>query len=181
MCGGYRLSGQQGGLRQGGQLCPALARGCLRSLAKPPDSFVTWSVWPTPQHWKEGLPACLQNPRTHPAGLASYHVQGHLHGLLQPKELPGHQVDPACPHSAGLMHPVLLGVPTRLSRRLLAALMLAALQGPRLHLIYHGSNEWCSTNSKITGITNRISDTSGFSLQWLLLLRSTGARACGLQ
>lgn len=48
------------------------------------------------------------------AGLASYHVQGQLHGLLQPKELPGHQVDPTRPHSAGLMHPVLLGVPARL-------------------------------------------------------------------
>lgn len=76
------------------------------------------------------LPARPEDPELPaPAGLASYHVHGHLHGLLQPKELPGYQVDPACPHGAGLMHPVLLGVPARLGRRLLAALMLAALVG----------------------------------------------------
>lgn len=57
----------------------------------------------------------------------TWHVHSYLHGLLQPKELPGHQVHPAGPHSTGLMHPVLLGVPTRFCRGLFAALVFAAL------------------------------------------------------
>lgn len=46
---------------------------------------------------------------------------------MEPKELPGHQVHPAGPHSTGLMYPVFLGVPTEFCRGLFAALMFAAL------------------------------------------------------